>query len=138
MAIISHVRRATIPEMEAEMDRRGNVIVDLESDIAALGERCRWAEKNAEIFERQYRQVCQDHAEVMEELKRLRGENLGKRERLGGISTPMMSGDNLAILLCTFFDNPDQENDEESSWTSDAISGMYEVLDAVHKHYTGT
>ncbi|WP_242221656.1 hypothetical protein [Shinella zoogloeoides] len=59
-----------------------------------------------------------------------------KRERLGGIETPMMNGDNLAILLCTFFDKSEQKNDDETGWSPDAITGMYEVLDAIHRHYT--
>lgn len=60
------------------------------------------------------------------------------RERLGGVESPMMQGDNLAILLCSHFDNPDQEEGDESGWTPDAIAGMYEVLDAIHVHYSGT
>jgi hypothetical protein len=56
------------------------------------------------------------------------------REGLGGVTSPKMQGDNLAILLCSHFDNPDQGEDE-NGWTEDAIAGMYEVLDAIHQHY---
>jgi hypothetical protein len=57
--------------------------------------------------------------------------------RLGGISTPRMNGDNLAIVLCTFFDNPDPEINDELGWGPDAIAGCDEVLAAIRKHYEG-
>ncbi len=46
-----------------------------------------------------------------------------------------MEGDNLAVLLCSYFDNPDQPNDDETGWTPDAISGCEEVLAAIRAHY---
>lgn len=55
-------------------------------------------------------------------------------ERLGSISSPKMGGDNLAILLCGYFDNPDQE-DGENGWTPDAVAGCDEVLDAIRAHF---
>lgn len=55
--------------------------------------------------------------------------------RLGGIRTPRMNGDNLAILLCSYFDNPDQPDDDETGWTADAIAGCEEVLAAIRAHY---
>lgn len=56
-------------------------------------------------------------------------------ERLGGVSSPKMEGDNLAILLCGYFDNPDQEDDDENGWTLDAVTGCDEVLDAIRAHF---
>lgn len=56
------------------------------------------------------------------------------RRKLGSIETPMMRGDNLAVTLCSNFDNPDQDEDEHG-WTPDAIKGCDEVLDAIHAHY---
>lgn len=56
-------------------------------------------------------------------------------ERLGGVTTPRMEGDNLAVLLCSVFENPDQEVDEETGWTLDAVTGCNEVLDAIREHY---
>lgn len=57
-------------------------------------------------------------------------------ETLGGITVPdLMHGDNLAITLCTAYDNPDQHADEETGWTPDAISGMETVLAAIRAHY---
>lgn len=67
------------------------------------------------------------------EKERQRVKDLGIR--LGGIRTERMDGDNLAILLCGYFDNPDQENDDETGWTPDAVSGCDEVLAAIRKHY---
>jgi len=57
------------------------------------------------------------------------------REGLGGISTHMMRGDNLAILLCTFFENPDEVADDDFGWTPSAITGYEQVCDAIHAHY---
>lgn len=54
---------------------------------------------------------------------------------LGGISTPRMEGDNLAILLCSHFDNPEQEENDETHWTPDAEAGCEEVLAAIRSHY---
>lgn len=58
-------------------------------------------------------------------------------ERLGGVETPMMQGDNLAVMLCSFFDNPDQEPgcDDDCGWTADALAGCNEVLEATRAHY---
>ncbi|WP_323008974.1 hypothetical protein [Paracoccus sp. (in: a-proteobacteria)] len=57
-------------------------------------------------------------------------------DTLGGITVPdLMHGDNLAITLCTAYDNPDQDADEETGWTPDAISGMEAVLAAIRAHY---
>lgn len=54
---------------------------------------------------------------------------------LGGIRTPRMDGDNLSIILCSYFDNPEQENDDETGWTPDAVAGCEEVLAAIRAHY---
>lgn len=54
---------------------------------------------------------------------------------LGGITTPRMNGDNLAVLLCSYFDNPDQPNEDETGWTADAMAGCEEVLAAIRLHY---
>lgn len=54
---------------------------------------------------------------------------------LGGIRTTRMEGDNLAIILCSYFDNPEQENDDETGWTPDAVAGCEEVLAAIRAHY---
>lgn len=57
------------------------------------------------------------------------------RLTLPGISVPQMRGDNLAIALCSYFENPDQEVDDDTGWTPDAISGHDATLDAIHAHY---
>lgn len=59
-------------------------------------------------------------------------------DTLGGITVPyIMHGDNLAITLCTAYDNPDQDADE-TGWTPDAISGQEAVLAAIRAHYDPT
>jgi len=59
-------------------------------------------------------------------------------ERLGGITVPEhMHGDNLAILLCSFFeDGEGEEND--NGWTDAAIAGQDAVLGAIRAHYDPT
>ena len=55
---------------------------------------------------------------------------------LGGIHTPRMIEDNLAILLCSYFaDWSDQEPDGETGWPPDAIERCDEVLAAIRAHY---
>ncbi|AEI70938.1 hypothetical protein [EBPR podovirus 2] len=59
----------------------------------------------------------------------------GLHVTLGGITVPdIMHGDNLAITLCTAYDNPDQDPDE-TGWTPDAIAGQEAVLVAIRDHY---
>lgn len=59
-------------------------------------------------------------------------ENL--RFFLPGIMTPMMRGDNLAIVLCSAFDDRDEEQDE-NGWSPSALKGYEEVIAAIHSHY---
>lgn len=76
--------------------------------------------------------------------KYLRERKIGGklRETLGGIQVPwhfncgdLPVWDNLAIALCTYFENPDQDSDDETCWTPDAIKGTDLMLDAIHAHY---
>lgn len=59
------------------------------------------------------------------------------RKRLGGVQIDAMQGDNLAITLCSSFDDPDEEVDDETCWGASAISGCTATLDAIHEHYAG-
>lgn len=57
-------------------------------------------------------------------------------DTLGGVQVPdLMHGDNLAIMLCTAYDNPDQDTDDETGWTPDAISRQEAGLAAIRAHY---
>lgn len=56
-------------------------------------------------------------------------------DRLGGVSIERMEGDNLAITLCSHFDDPDQETGE-SGWTEAGAEGCDETLNAIRAHYT--
>lgn len=56
-------------------------------------------------------------------------------ERLGGVETPMMEGDNLSVLLASHFENPDDETDDETGWGETALKGMEEVLEAIRAHF---
>lgn len=69
------------------------------------------------------------------EVERMRKAIDRAGKSLGGIETQMMQGDNISIVLCSHFDNPDQENDDESGWTLDAIKGCEQVLGAIRAHY---
>jgi hypothetical protein len=56
-------------------------------------------------------------------------------ERLGGVETPMMEGDNLSVLLASYFEDPDDETDDETGWGETALKGMEEVLEAIRAHF---
>jgi hypothetical protein len=56
-------------------------------------------------------------------------------ERLGGVETPMMEGDNLSVLLASYFEDPDDETDDETGWGETALKGMEEVLEAIGAHF---
>jgi hypothetical protein len=59
-------------------------------------------------------------------------------ERLGGVHVPEhMHGDNLAILLCSFFEDHEGEIGE-NGWTDAAIAGQDAVLSAIRDHYGPT
>lgn len=55
--------------------------------------------------------------------------------RLGGIETTLMHGDNLAVTLCTHFDDG-ADSDDDTGWSPSAIAGYQEVTDAICEHYT--
>lgn len=54
--------------------------------------------------------------------------------RLGGIETEAMNGDNLAVTLCSFFDDG-EESEDDTGWSPAAIEGCNQVLEAIRKHY---
>jgi hypothetical protein len=56
------------------------------------------------------------------------------RLRLGGIQVDAMNGDNLAVTLCTHFDDG-EESEDDSSWSKAALDGQSTTLDAIHAHY---
>ena len=45
-----------------------------------------------------------------------------------------MGGDNLAITLCSHFDDG-EEHDNEHGWSNAAHDGYMEVIEAIRKHY---
>lgn len=67
-------------------------------------------------------------------LEEARAEIERRGKTLGGVNTDRMGGDNLAIVLCGRFDNPDQE-DDDNGWSQDATEGCDEVLAAIRKHF---
>jgi len=54
---------------------------------------------------------------------------------LGNIETPQMRGDNLAVTLCTHFDDG-EPTDDDTGWSPAAIGGYEEVIAAIAGHYT--
>jgi hypothetical protein len=52
-------------------------------------------------------------------------------DRIMGVEVAAMNGDNLAVTLCTAFDDPDQEADSEEGWTPAAIEGYEQVCAAI-------
>jgi hypothetical protein len=57
------------------------------------------------------------------------------RITLGNVSVPEhMHGDNLAILLASFYEDAEGEVDD-NGWTETAIQAAQKTLDAIHAHY---
>lgn len=56
-------------------------------------------------------------------------------DSLPGITTAVMGGDNLAIVLCSFFDDGDKETQDENGWSQAARDGYEEVIAAIRSHY---
>lgn len=52
-------------------------------------------------------------------------------DRIMGVEVPAMNGDNLAVTLCSVFDDPDQEADDETGWTEAATDGYEQVCAAI-------
>lgn len=52
-----------------------------------------------------------------------------------GIRTPVMEGDNLAILICSMYENCEQVIDEDTSWTPDATNAYEEIKTAIKEHF---
>lgn len=55
--------------------------------------------------------------------------------RLGSIDTPLMRGDNLAITLCSHFDDGGP-SDDDTGWSEAAIAGYEQVIGAIQAHYS--
>lgn len=62
------------------------------------------------------------------------------RERLGGVAQDESDGDNLAILLASYFEPgiEDDELDESETWKLGALDKADAVLAAIHAHYAPT
>ena len=57
------------------------------------------------------------------------------RHTLGSVSVDEhMHGDNLAILLCSFYEDAEGEIDD-NGWTEVAVTGCERTLEAIHAHY---
>lgn len=55
-------------------------------------------------------------------------------ERLQGISTPLMNGDNLATILCLHFCDGEDYSDHDSGWSKAAVDGCDETISAIQSH----
>lgn len=56
-------------------------------------------------------------------------------EKMPSIETPRMGGDNLAICLCSFFDDGDRSTEDDTGWSAAAREGYGEVTAAIKEHY---
>lgn len=68
----------------------------------------------------------------MKQIDRIRKALKQAHDYLPGIETPMMKGDNLAILICTIFDDGD---DDDTGWSKSANIGYKETITAIRDHY---
>lgn len=59
------------------------------------------------------------------------------RDTLGGVAQAQVDGDNLSILLVSFFEPrvEDEQLDEYDCWKQGAVDKANAVLDAIHAHY---
>lgn len=53
---------------------------------------------------------------------------------VGSISTPLMRGDNLAIVLCGQFDDGGP-NEGDTGWSRAATAGYLQAVSAIREHY---
>jgi len=56
------------------------------------------------------------------------------KQKLGHVSVDAMNGDNLAVALCTHFDDGEGDEDEHG-WTEAATAGCDATLKAIHAMY---
>jgi hypothetical protein len=56
-------------------------------------------------------------------------------DRVGNIETPLMRGDNLAVTLCTHFDDGGP-SDDDTGWSDAAVAGYEQVAAAIRSHYS--
>jgi len=56
-------------------------------------------------------------------------------DTLDDIGTPMMQGDNLAILFCSYFDDGEVNPDSDTGWSEMAENGYSEVIGAIKSHF---
>ena len=54
--------------------------------------------------------------------------------KLGNVSIAAMDGENLAVTLCSRFDDPDAERDDYG-WSEAAVTGCDATLAAIHAVY---
>ena len=70
----------------------------------------------------------------------LRARLAKAHEKLGGVQAPAMNGDNLAVSLCSYFDEgddwPEGDGPDDCGWSPSAIDGYTQTLDAIRQHYT--
>lgn len=56
-------------------------------------------------------------------------------DRVMGIETPAMQGDNLAVTLCSHFED-DGDDEDDNGWNEAATTGYEEVRAAIQNHYS--
>lgn len=56
-------------------------------------------------------------------------------ERVASVEAPVMGGDNLAICLCSFFDDGDKETEDDTGWSVAARNGYEQTIEAIREHY---
>lgn len=97
-------------------------------DYAAVKERAETAER---ALSAALTRIAEIEGETIERIAKA-------NERLPNIETPLMGGDNLAICLCSFFDDGDKETEDDTGWSQRARDGYEEVIKAIRDHYSAT
>jgi hypothetical protein len=55
-------------------------------------------------------------------------------DRVMSISTPVMGGDNLAIVICSHFDDG-EDGDDDCGWSPSAVAAYEEIKAAIEFHF---
>lgn len=152
-----HVKRGTSYEVLGlgELQMQADV-VDGSSLVIYRGEDDRlWAREEGEFLDGRFvkvatpangEQVERARVELLNELYSTPTEDARSRvkvleealerakHKLGHVSVDCMNGDNLAVTLCTHFDDGEGDEDEHG-WTEAATAGCDATLKAIHAMY---
>lgn len=99
-----------------------------------IGFNAGWEEREATWQAAGYRILAPGEMDA-ETVERCAAAITKANEKMPSIETPRMGGDNLAICLCSFFDDGDRSTEDDTGWSAPAREGYEEVTAAIKEHY---